>query len=167
MKICRFLPHQSNPSTQKPESATPKFGLIEGDEVHELTAPPWTALSRGTATYPIANVKFVAPVTLTKIVCVGRNYAAHAAELGNEIPKEPMIFLKPPSSIVGPGEPIVLPKYSQRVEHEGELAIVIGKTCSHLGDNDNPLSYVFGYTCANDVTARDLQKSDVRRNSRQ
>ncbi len=72
-----------------------------------------------------------------------------------------MIFLKPPSSIVGPGDPIVLPKYSQRVEHEGELAIVIGKTCSHLGDNDNPLSYVFGYTCANDVTARDLQKADV------
>jgi len=161
MKICRFLPQQSNASAQKSESAVPKFGLIEGDEVYELTAAPWSALSRGTTTYPIAAVKFVAPVTPTKIVCVGRNYAAHAAELGNEIPKEPMIFLKPPSSIVGPGEPIVLPKYSQRVEHEGELAIVIGKTCSHLSDNDNPLSYVFGYTCANDVTARDLQKADV------
>jgi 2-keto-4-pentenoate hydratase/2-oxohepta-3-ene-1,7-dioic acid hydratase in catechol pathway len=161
MKICRFLPHPQNQSAQTPESAAPKFGLIEGDQVHELAAAPWTALSRGTATYPLANVILVAPVTPTKIVCVGRNYAAHAAELGNEIPKEPMIFLKPPSSIIGPGEPILLPKYSQRVEHEGELAIVIGKTCSHLGDNDNPLSYVFGYTCANDVTARDLQKADV------
>src|SRR6201995_3211912 len=125
MKICRFLPHQSDHSAQKSESAAPKFGLIEGDEVYELTAAPWSALSRGTATYPIANVKLVAPVTPTKIVCVGRNYAAHAAELGNEIPKEPMIFLKPPSSIVGPGAAIELPKYSQRVDHDVELTIVI------------------------------------------
>jgi 2-keto-4-pentenoate hydratase/2-oxohepta-3-ene-1,7-dioic acid hydratase in catechol pathway len=161
MKICRFLPHPQNQSAQTPESAAPKFGLIEGDQAHELTAAPWSKLSRGTAAYPLANVKLVAPVTPTKIVCVGRNYAAHAAELGNEIPKEPMIFLKPPSSIIGPGEPILLPKYSQRVEHEGELAIVIAKTCSHLSDSDDPLGYVFGYTCANDVTARDLQKADV------
>jgi 2-keto-4-pentenoate hydratase/2-oxohepta-3-ene-1,7-dioic acid hydratase in catechol pathway len=161
MKICRFLSHSSHPSAQKIDTSSATFGLIEGDQVRELTAAPWHELSRGTATHALADVKLVAPVTPSKIVCVGRNYAAHAAELGNEIPKEPMIFLKPPSSIVGPGEPIVLPKYSQRVEHEGELAIVIGKTCSHLGDNDNPLSYVFGYTCANDVTARDLQKADV------
>jgi 2-keto-4-pentenoate hydratase/2-oxohepta-3-ene-1,7-dioic acid hydratase in catechol pathway len=162
MKICRFL--QSYPASHSANSSqtvAPSFGIIESDQVHELNNAPWIELSRGSATYPLANVKLVAPVTPTKIVCVGRNYAAHAAELGNEIPKEPMIFLKPPSSIVGPGDAIVLPKYSQRVEHEGELAIVIGKTCSHLGDNDNPLSYVFGYTCANDVTARDLQKSDV------
>jgi 2-keto-4-pentenoate hydratase/2-oxohepta-3-ene-1,7-dioic acid hydratase in catechol pathway len=162
MKICRFL--QSHPASRSASSsqfAVPAFGIIEGDQVRELTDAPWVSLDHGGATYPLANVKFVAPVTPSKIVCVGRNYAAHAAELGNEIPKEPMIFLKPPSSIVGPGDPIVLPKYSLRVEHEGELAIVIGKTCSHLGDNDNPLSYVFGYTCANDVTARDLQKADV------
>jgi 2-keto-4-pentenoate hydratase/2-oxohepta-3-ene-1,7-dioic acid hydratase in catechol pathway len=96
-----------------------------------------------------------------KIVCVGRNYAAHAAELGNEVPKDPLIFLKPPSSIVGPGEPIVVPPQSQRVEHEGELAVVIGRRCSHLKDTDDPLAHVLGYTCLNDVTARDLQKSDV------
>ena len=161
MKICRFLPHQGGQSAHKPESATPKFGLIENGQVHELTDAPWIDFTRGSATYPLAGVRLVAPVAPSKIVCVGRNYAAHAAELGNEIPKEPMIFLKPPSSVVGPGEAIVLPKYSQRVEHEGELAIVMGKTCAHLGDNDNPLSYVFGYTCANDVTARDLQKADV------
>jgi 2-keto-4-pentenoate hydratase/2-oxohepta-3-ene-1,7-dioic acid hydratase in catechol pathway len=92
---------------------------------------------------------------------VGRNYAAHAAEFGHEMPKEPMIFLKPPSSVIGPGESIVLPKYSQRVEHEAELGLVIGKTCSHLNDDEDPLSYLLGYTCVNDVTARDLQKSDV------
>jgi 2-keto-4-pentenoate hydratase/2-oxohepta-3-ene-1,7-dioic acid hydratase in catechol pathway len=102
-----------------------------------------------------------APVLPSKIVCVGRNYAAHAAEFGHEMPKEPMIFLKPPSSVIGPGESIVLPKYSQRVEHEAELGLVIGKTCSHLKDDEDPLCYLLGYTCVNDVTARDLQKSDV------
>jgi len=97
----------------------------------------------------------------SKIVCVGRNYAAHAAELGNEVPKEPLIFLKPSTSIVGPGEPIILTKFSQRVEHEGELAAVVGRRCSHLRDSDDPLSFILGYTCLNDVTARDLQNSDV------
>jgi 2-keto-4-pentenoate hydratase/2-oxohepta-3-ene-1,7-dioic acid hydratase in catechol pathway len=100
-------------------------------------------------------------VAPSKIVCVGRNYAAHAAELGNELPKEPLIFLKPPSAIIGPQEEIVLTKYSNRMEHEGELAIVIGRKCSNLLDTDDSLSFVMGYTCLNDVTARDLQKSDV------
>jgi 2-keto-4-pentenoate hydratase/2-oxohepta-3-ene-1,7-dioic acid hydratase in catechol pathway len=109
----------------------------------------------------LADVRFLAPVAPSKIVCIGRNYAAHAAELGNEVPKEPLMFLKPPSSIVGPQEPIVLTPYSQRVEHEGELAVVIGSTCSHLRDSDDALAHVLGYTCLNDVTARDLQKSDV------
>jgi 2-keto-4-pentenoate hydratase/2-oxohepta-3-ene-1,7-dioic acid hydratase in catechol pathway len=103
----------------------------------------------------------LAPVEPGKIVCVGRNYAAHAAELGNEVPKEPLIFLKPPSAIIGPGEPIVLTPQSQRVEHEGELALIVGRRCSHLKDSDDALSYLFGYSCLNDVTARDLQKSDV------
>jgi 2-keto-4-pentenoate hydratase/2-oxohepta-3-ene-1,7-dioic acid hydratase in catechol pathway len=162
MKICRFLQsHPASSSASTHQSASPSFGIIEGDQVHELTSAPWIDLSRKGATHPLADVRLVAPVAPSKIVCVGRNYAAHAAELGNEIPKEPMIFLKPPSSIVGPGDAIVLPRYSQRVEHEGELAIVIGKTCSHLGESENPLSYVLGYTCANDVTARDLQKADV------
>jgi 2-keto-4-pentenoate hydratase/2-oxohepta-3-ene-1,7-dioic acid hydratase in catechol pathway len=92
---------------------------------------------------------------------VGRNYAAHAAELGNDVPKEPLIFLKPPSAIVGPGEPVVLTKFSRRVEHEGELALIIGRRCSHLRDSDDPLPFLLGYTCLNDITARDLQKSDV------
>ncbi len=103
----------------------------------------------------------MAPVDPGKIVCVGRNYAAHAAELGNEVPKEPLIFLKPPSAIIGPGEPIVLTPQSQRVEHEGELALIVGRRCSQLKDSDDALSYLLGYSCLNDVTARDLQKSDV------
>lgn len=109
----------------------------------------------------MSEVRLLAPVTPPKIVCVGRNYAAHAAELGNEVPKEPLIFLKPPTSIIGPDDPIVLPKYSRRIEHEGELALVVGKRCSHLGDDADSLSYLLGYTALNDVTARDLQKSDV------
>ncbi len=85
----------------------------------------------------------------------------HAAELGNEVPKEPLIFLKPSTAIIGPEDAILLPSYSERVEHEGELAMVVGRTCSQLSDNDDALSYVLGYSCLNDVTARDLQKSDV------
>jgi 2-keto-4-pentenoate hydratase/2-oxohepta-3-ene-1,7-dioic acid hydratase in catechol pathway len=96
----------------------------------------------------------------SKIVCVGRNYAEHAAELGNEVPKEPMLFLKAPSAVVFDGEAIVIPPQSVQVEHEGELAVVISQTCKNLGDNDEVKDYVLGYACLNDVTARDLQRKD-------
>ena len=95
----------------------------------------------------------------TKIVCVGRNYAEHAKELGNPSPKEPLIFFKPPSALIGDGEPIVLPRMSQRVEHEGEIAVVIGARLTRVSDRQ-ALEGVAGITCANDVTARDLQKTD-------
>jgi len=152
MKFCRFLPAAA---------AAPLFGVIQGDEVQEISAAPWETWNRGARAWKISEVQLLAPVAPRKIVCVGRNYAAHAAELGNEVPKEPLIFLKPSTSLVGPEEPIVLPSYSQRVEHEGELAMVIGHACARLGDEDDALSFVLGYTCLNDVTARDLQKSDV------
>jgi 2-keto-4-pentenoate hydratase/2-oxohepta-3-ene-1,7-dioic acid hydratase in catechol pathway len=135
--------------------------VIEGEEIQELTGEPWGHWSQTSRTWHMADVRLLAPVEPSKIVCIGRNYAAHAAELGNEIPKEPLMFLKPPSAIIGPGEPIILPSYSQRVEHEGELAMVIGRRCSHLRDSDDALAYVLGYTGLNDVTARDLQKADV------
>lgn len=96
----------------------------------------------------------------SKIVCVGRNYADHAAELGNEVPKEPMLFLKAPSSLIRNGGTIVLPALSQQVEHEAELAVVIGKPCKNIGDDEDAAEYVRGYTCLNDVTARDLQRRD-------
>jgi 2-keto-4-pentenoate hydratase/2-oxohepta-3-ene-1,7-dioic acid hydratase in catechol pathway len=103
----------------------------------------------------------LAPVVPGKIVCVGRNYRDHAKELGNEVPAEPLIFFKPPSSLISPGEEIVLPvSLSERIEYEGELAVVIGKKCHRIGPEEDVRPYIFGYTCANDVTARDLQKKD-------
>ena len=121
---------------------------------------PWREWSRDSGTLPLWEARLLAPVEPSKIIGVGRNYAAHAAEMGNEVPKEPLIFLKPPSAIVGPDDPIVLTRYAKHVEHECELAVIIGKTCAHLGDNADPLAYVLGYSCLNDVSARDLQKSD-------
>jgi 2-keto-4-pentenoate hydratase/2-oxohepta-3-ene-1,7-dioic acid hydratase in catechol pathway len=153
MKFCRYAMRNA--------SSSPLYGLIEGDFVFKISGLPWGQWSRGSDVSPLADVRLMAPVEPSKIVCIGRNYAAHAAEMGNEVPKEPMMFLKPPSSIIGPEEAIVLTKYSQRVEHEGELALVIGRRCSQLRDTDDALSFVMGYACLNDVTARDLQKSDV------
>jgi 2-keto-4-pentenoate hydratase/2-oxohepta-3-ene-1,7-dioic acid hydratase in catechol pathway len=157
MKFCRFVPLGSS----VPLLASPFYGLIEGDHVHDISGPPWSSWSEGSRAWRLEEVRLLAPVDPGKIVCVGRNYAAHAAELGNEVPKEPLIFLKPPSAIIGPGEAIVLTSQSQRVEHEGELALVVGRRCSHLKDSEDALSYLLGYSCLNDVTARDLQKSDV------
>ena len=97
----------------------------------------------------------------SKIVCVGRNYAEHAAELGNEVPKEPLLFLKSPSAFIREGETIIIPSQSQQVEHEGELAVIIGRDCKDLSDNEDPFEYVQGYSCLNDVTARDIQRKDV------
>src|ERR1700726_194587 len=157
MKFCRFVPLGSFAS----QPASPLYGLLEGEHIRDISGPPWNSWSHGSRTWPVADVRLLAPVDPGKIVCVGRNYAAHAAELGNEVPKEPLIFLKPPSAIIGPGEPIVLTPQSQKVEHEGELALVVGRRCSHLKDSDDALSCLLGYSCLNDVTARDLQKSDV------
>src|ERR1051325_11452252 len=155
MKICRYVPR----NTASPPS--PRYGLIEGENVVEIAGVPWGPWTRSMHFSRLADVRLLAPAEPSKIVCVGRNYAAHAAELGNEVPKEPLIFLKPSTSIVGPEEPIVLTNFSQQVEHEGELALVVGRRCSHLRDSDDALSFLLGYTCLNDVTARDLQKSDV------
>lgn len=104
------------------------------------------------------KIEFTIPPS--KIVCVGRNYADHAKELGNEVPQAPLLFLKAPSAIVRRGDDIVIPSQSDQVEHEGELAVVIGRDCKDVGDDEDPLSYVLGYTCLNDVTARDIQRAD-------
>ena len=154
MKFCRVLEVAS-------PSSPPAFGILEGETIREISGPPWAVWSRGSRIWPVSAVRLLAPVDPRKIVCVGRNYAAHAAELGNEVPKDPLIFLKPSTSIIGPEDPILLPQYSRRVEHEGELGLVVAKRCSHLTDQDDSLSYLAGYTALNDVTARDLQKSDV------
>ena len=108
---------------------------------------------------PLHEVTLLAPVAPSKVVCVGRNYREHAAELGNKMPEEPLLFLKAPSAVIASGDPIELPAASQQVEHEGELGVVIGKVARNVVDD--PLSYIAGYTCVNDVTARDLQRKDV------
>jgi len=108
-----------------------------------------------------ADVKFLSPVSPSKIICVGRNYAEHAKELGNEVPQEPLLFLKAPSSIITDGKDILIPEQSNQVEHEGELAVIISRDCKNLSENDNFSEFVFGYACLNDVTARDLQRRDV------
>ena len=108
---------------------------------------------------PVDDARLLAPVIPSKVVGVARNYAAHAAELGNPVPEEPMLFLKPATSVIGPEDPIPLPEVSDRVDHEAELAAVIGRLCRRV-DEEEAARCILGYTCANDVTARDLQKRD-------
>jgi 2-keto-4-pentenoate hydratase/2-oxohepta-3-ene-1,7-dioic acid hydratase in catechol pathway len=119
-----------------------------------------TAVERATGqSFPLAEVRLLPPCLPTKIACVGRNYREHASELGNPIPVEPLIFLKPPSALLAHGDEIVYPPQSHRVDHEGELALVIGRRARHVSRAE-AMEYVAGYTCLNDVTARDLQKKD-------
>ena len=106
-------------------------------------------------------MKVELPGTPSKIICVGRNYADHAKELGNEVPAAPLLFLKAPSAMIRSGEEIVIPPQSTQVEHEGELAVVIDRDCKNVTDDEDPFAYVLGYTCLNDVTARDIQRADV------
>ena len=157
MKYCRF----SSPDG-------PRFGLIEtvsGSPQITKSAPdasiPDFSHAHPMPPQPLATARLLVPSVASKIVCVGRNYSEHAKERGNEVPTEPLFFLKPPTSLIAPGEKIVRPKHlSQRVDYECELAVVIGKKCKGLGPNDDVRPYILGYTCANDVTARDLQRKD-------
>lgn len=155
MKLCR-VSHES--------LLTARYAVLEGSRVLPLAEsynfePVQRQNEEGLLS--LDEVKLLAPVAPSKIVCVGRNYREHAAELGNKMPDEPLLFLKAPSAVVASGEQIQLPSVSQQVEHEGELGVVIGRIARKLSSNDDPLSYVFGYTCVNDVTARDLQRKDV------
>jgi 2-keto-4-pentenoate hydratase/2-oxohepta-3-ene-1,7-dioic acid hydratase in catechol pathway len=161
MKYCRFqLDNQ------------PLYGLVESVSGQEqitriFLKPPQNAggdledvPTRRMEHFALAEAELLAPVCPSKIVCVGRNYREHAAELGNEVPTEPLIFLKPPSSLLAPGAQVRRPRIAERVDHEGELGVVIAKKCYQLADDEDVRPYVLGYTCVNDVTARDLQKKD-------
>ncbi|HVP53412.1 MAG TPA: fumarylacetoacetate hydrolase family protein [Candidatus Eisenbacteria bacterium] len=158
MRFCRF---QLNDG--------PCYGLIEaadGSEAIRRALPELPAsagdFDRGEAVeVSLASARLLAPVCPSKIVCIGRNYREHAKELNHPIPSEPLIFLKPPSAVLAPGATILRPtSLSQRVDHEGELGVVIGKRCHGLREGDDVREYVLGYTCVNDVTARDLQNKD-------
>jgi 2-keto-4-pentenoate hydratase/2-oxohepta-3-ene-1,7-dioic acid hydratase in catechol pathway len=135
------------------------YGVIEGEAVALLSSHPFGPFEPEGRVLPLADVRLVAPVLPSKVIAVGRNYAEHAREMGNEVPAAPMIFLKPSTSVVGPGDPITLPWQSEQVEHEAELAVVIGRLCRDVPE-DRVGEVVLGYTCANDVTARDLQRTD-------
>ena len=155
MRLCRFLDSSSN---------EPRHGFVDADTIYPVTVNEFFRpgeLPHGQPAIALSTVHLAAPVAPSKIVCVGRNYRDHAAELGNKMPEEPLLFLKPSSAVIGNDQVIKLPPQSNQVEHEGELGVVIGKTAQRLSAEDNPLDYVLGYTCVNDVTARDLQRKDV------
>ncbi len=165
MKLCRFQPLEFEWNAvigvAPPVRPEPRFGVIEDGIVRQIAGDVFGMWYTVNASWPLERVKLLPPITPSKIVCVGRSYREHAAELGNPVPTEPLIFLKPPSAVIGPDEPIVVPAASSRVDHEGELAVVMGKRCTKLAEGESAAPYILGYTCLNDVTARDLQKKDV------
>ncbi|WP_394279890.1 fumarylacetoacetate hydrolase family protein [Microbacterium sp.] len=138
-----------------------RFGIIDEKEVVELAGDPLFAGFETTGErVPLAEISLLAPsIPRSKIVCVGKNYHDHAAEMGGEAPAEPLLFLKPNTAVIGPNDAIVRPPQSQQTDFEGELAVIIGRVAKNVSA-DQALDYVFGYTIANDVTARDLQRSD-------
>ena len=136
------------------------WGALDGDEVRRLPEGPFTpALDPTDSLGRLEDLELLAPAAPSKIVCVGRNYVAHAAEHGADVPAEPLLFLKPPSALLSPGGTIVLPELSNQVEHESELALVVGSRARQV-PVDRAWRFVLGVTCGNDVTARDLQRSD-------
>jgi 2-keto-4-pentenoate hydratase/2-oxohepta-3-ene-1,7-dioic acid hydratase in catechol pathway len=161
MKYCRF---QLNDEAQ--------YGLVESVAGRDailrilLTAPEESdgdvegLRTRRIESLALEDAVLLPPVRPSKIVCVGRNYGEHAAELGHEVPKEPLLFFKPSSSLLAPGGVVRRPKLSERVDYEGELCVVIGKTCYQPAADEDVRPYILGYTCLNDVTARDLQNKD-------
>ena len=150
MKILRFQTAQLRP----------RFGWLHEDQIGEVDGDPFGAYRRLDPTLPVDSVRILPPVLPGKILCVGRNYAAHAQEHGNQVGELPILFLKPGTSLIGPGDAIVLPPQSSRVQHEAELAVVIGKAGRWIQPED-AMEHVFGYTIANDVTARDIRNADV------
>ena len=161
MRYCRFHLNGSD-----------HYGLVESvagsDFITRTFLPPPASSdgdleglpSRRIDRVPFAEAALLAPVEPSKIVCVGRNYREHAAELGHDVPSEPLIFLKATSSLLAPDGTILRPKISERTDYEGELGVVIARRCRHLRHDEDVRPYILGYTCVNDFTARDLQKKD-------
>ena len=137
-----------------------RFGVVEDSNVKLLTGEPFEGIHFAGEEVPLSSVKLLAPVNPSKVVCIGMNYAAHAAEIGQDVPDEPLMFFKPVSAIVGPEDQIVLPRQSDQVELEVELAVVIRKQAKDITQSDVK-EHVLGFTVGNDVTARDLQFTDL------
>ncbi len=157
MRICRFSVRDGAGDGEV------AFGVLDGEgETASVTAikgHPFGAFEVSTARFPLGEVRLLSPVLPSKVIAIGKNYAEHAREMGGEPPAEPVVFLKPSTSVIGPGDPIPYPALSQEVHHEAELAVVIGRLCREVPIQRAP-EVVLGYTAANDVTARDLQRSD-------
>lgn len=154
MKYCRFHA-ESGPQLGEVQERNGEFWVVAAMSEAEAGAKVSSFQPRR-----LSELRLLSPVTPSKIICVGRNYRDHAQELGNEVPAEPLLFFKPPSSLLAHGEIIVMPKASERVDFEGELAVVIGRQARWLRRDDDLRPYIHGFTLANDVTARDLQKKD-------
>lgn len=137
-----------------------RYGVAESDTITELEGDVFFQYDLTDETHKLDEVTLLSPCKPSKIVAIGLNYRSHAQELGMELPDEPMLFLKPATAVIGPGEDICYPPMSQRVDYEAELAVVIGKRAKNIKES-NAEDYIFGYTCINDVTARDLQKKDI------
>jgi 2-keto-4-pentenoate hydratase/2-oxohepta-3-ene-1,7-dioic acid hydratase in catechol pathway len=135
------------------------FGVIEGDIVVPIVGHPFAPIERTEIGLELAELRLLAPVLPSKVVAIGRNYAAHAAEMDGDVPESPLIFLKPSTSVIAAGDAIASPPSSERVDFEGELAVVISRLCRDVPEA-RAMDVVLGYTCANDVTARDQQKAD-------
>jgi 2-keto-4-pentenoate hydratase/2-oxohepta-3-ene-1,7-dioic acid hydratase in catechol pathway len=149
MRLIRF-------QTQKEPA---QYGWISNDQVGRLSGSPFAEFQRAEANIPLDTVQLLAPVLPGKIICVGRNYAEHARETNSEVPTTPLLFLKPSTAVIGPGQTIVMPPQSEQVDHEAELAVVIGKRGRWIQSTE-AFSHVYGYTIGNDITARDLQRKD-------
>ena len=150
MKLVRFL-----------KDSSIKFGVVEGENVIEIEGSIFGNFKKTSVSHKRSDVKLLAPCEPSKIVAIGLNYKAHAAEFNKPLPEEPMLFMKPSTAIIGPGDEIIYPHHmSRRVDYEGELGVVIGKK-AHMVKKEEVKNYILGYTCINDVTARDLQGKDI------
>jgi len=155
MRIARFV-----------VDSDPMYGVVEGEPGSETVTvihgdPSFNGVERTSVKHKLEDVRLLAPIIpRSKVIGVGRNYAEHAAELGNEVPTQPLLFLKPNTAVVGPGDPVVLPEFSEQVSFEAELCVVIGRICKDVPE-ERVDDVIFGYTCGNDLTARDVQKTDL------
>ena len=156
MRIVRF-----SPPLDSSLGSDPLFGILEGETINVIASDPlYAGIFKREERVPLSSVKLLSPVLpRSKVVCIGKNYADHAAEMGGEVPKEPIIFIKPNTSVIGPEDVIQWPRTSERIDHEAELAVVISKICKEV-PRERAKDVIFGYTLSNDVTARDLQKKD-------
>ena len=150
MRIARF----------KNKAGEARYGIIEGATIAVADGDPIRGLKRTGASVPLADVRLLAPVDPVNVLCIGQNYKAHVEEGGDKLPKAPILFMKATTAVIGPEQPVVIPKIAPaEVDYEAELALVIGKTARHVPE-DEALKYVLGYTCAHDVSARDCQRGD-------